>query len=255
MTGPLTGRLAVVTGGSRGLGYAMAEALATAGADIVLVDVLPQVEESAERLAAATGRRVSAQRYDVSDPASVKGAFAALARSGRTASVLVNAAGIASNTPALDIEATEWNRVLAVNITGTFLVAQAFARAAVSAALPAAVVNIASMSGLVVNVPQTQAVYNTSKAAVSMLTKSLAVEWLALGVRVNAIAPGYFASDMTQRVVDEEPEKADVWVSRTPASRLGQPEELGPLAVYLCSDDSAFVVGQTIVIDGGYTIV
>jgi NAD(P)-dependent dehydrogenase (short-subunit alcohol dehydrogenase family) len=107
----------------------------------------------------------------------------------------------------------------------------------------------------VVNVPQPQAAYNASKAAVSMLTASLAVEWLPLGIRVNAIAPGYFASDMTKAVAAEQPDMVAEWMDRTPAGRMGRPEELGPLVTYLCGEHSEFVVGQTIVIDGGYTIV
>ena len=111
------------------------------------------------------------------------------------------------------------------------------------------------MSGIIVNVPQHQAAYNVSKAAVAMLTKSLAVEWLPLGIRVNAIAPGYFASDMTREVVAQHPELADEWMSRVPLGRMGEPRELGPLAVYLASDQSSYMVGQNVVIDGGYVLV
>jgi NAD(P)-dependent dehydrogenase (short-subunit alcohol dehydrogenase family) len=153
------------------------------------------------------------------------------------------------------VAAERWRKVLDVNITGTFLPCQAFARTLVKAGRTGSIVNIASMSGLVVNVPQPQAAYNASKAAVSMLTASLAIEWLPLGIRVNAIAPGYFASDMTKAVSTQEPEMVAEWMRRTPAGRMGRPEELGPLVSYLCGEHSDFVVGQTIVIDGGYTLV
>jgi NAD(P)-dependent dehydrogenase (short-subunit alcohol dehydrogenase family) len=255
MTGPLAGRTAVVTGSSRGLGYAMAEALGREGADLMLVDLLESVADAAERLDKQLPGSVIAQRCDVTDAGQVAGVFDRAAEELGTATILVNAAGIAWNEPALTVATEQWRKVLDVNITGTFLPCQAFARAVVNAKLTGSIVNIASMSGLVVNVPQPQAAYNASKAAVSMLTASLAIEWLPLGIRVNAIAPGYFASDMTKAVSTQEPEMVAEWIRRTPAGRMGRPEELGPLVSYLCSERSDFVVGQTIVIDGGYTLV
>lgn len=255
MTGSLAGRTAVVTGGSRGLGYAMAAALCREGADVMLVDLLDSVAEAAERLDAQLPGSVIAQRCDVTDSSQVAGVFNRAADELGTATILVNAAGIAWNEPALDVAAEQWRKVLDVNVTGTFLPCQAFARAVVQAGRTGSIVNIASMSGLVVNVPQPQAAYNASKAAVSMMTASLAIEWLPLGIRVNAIAPGYFASDMTRAVSTQEPEMVAEWIHRTPAGRMGRPEELGPLVNYLCGEQSDFMVGQTIVIDGGYTLV
>lgn len=255
MTGSLAGRTAVVTGGSRGLGYAMAAALGREGADVMLVDLLDSVAEAAERLDAQLPGAVIAQRCDVTDSSQIAGVFNRAADELGTATILVNAAGIAWNEPALDVAAEQWRKVLDVNVTGTFLPCQAFARALVEAGRTGSIVNVASMSGLVVNVPQPQAAYNASKAAVSMLTASLAIEWLPLGIRVNAIAPGYFASDMTRAFSTQEPEMVAEWIHRTPAGRMGRPEELGPLVNYLCGEQSDFMVGQTIVIDGGYTLV
>jgi NAD(P)-dependent dehydrogenase (short-subunit alcohol dehydrogenase family) len=255
MTGSLAGRTAVVTGGSRGLGYAIAEALGREGADLVLVDLLDTVTDAAERLDAQLQGSVIAQRCDVTDAEQVAEVFDRAGDALGTATILVNAAGIAWNEPALTVAAERWRKVLDVNVTGTFLACQAFARRVVDAGQKGSIINVASMSGLVVNVPQPQAAYNASKAAVSMLTASLAIEWLPLGIRVNAIAPGYFASDMTKAVTAQEPEMVAEWMRRTPAGRMGQPEELGPLVNYLCGEHSDFVVGQTIVIDGGYTIV
>jgi NAD(P)-dependent dehydrogenase (short-subunit alcohol dehydrogenase family) len=255
MTGSLAGRTAVVTGGSRGLGYAIAEALGREGADLMLVDLLDSVADAAERLDEQLPGSVIAQRCDVTDAGQVAGVFDRAADELGTATILVNAAGVSWNEPALTVAAERWRKVLDVNITGTFLPCQAFARALVNAGQTGSIVNVASMSGLVVNVPQRQAAYNASKAAVSMLTASLAIEWLPLGIRVNAIAPGYFASDMTKAVSTQEPEMVAEWMRRTPAGRMGRPEELGPLVSYLCSEHSDFVVGQTIVIDGGYTLV
>ena len=254
----LSGQTAIITGGSRGLGYAIAQSLAAEGADIALLDIRPQVEESAARLAVESGRAVTGVVCNVADPESVDNAFQTLrgaTENGAPASVLVNAAGIASGTPAIDVSLEEWSRVIDVNLTGTFLMCQRFARELVAAKAGGSIVNIASMSGLIVNVPQPQAAYNTSKAGVSMLTKSLAIEWLPVGIRVNAIAPGYFESDLIKDRIVEEPEMVQQWLDRTPAGRMGQPPELGPLVVYLCSDAASFVVGQTISIDGGYTIV
>lgn len=233
----------------------MAAALGREGADVMLVDLLDSVAEAAERLDAQLPGSVIAQRCDVTDSSQVAGVFNRAADELGTATILVNAAGIAWNEPALDVAAEQWRKVLDVNVTGTFLPCQAFARAVVQAGRTGSIVNIASMSGLVVNVPQPQAAYNASKAAVSMMTASLAIEWLPLGIRVNAIAPGYFASDMTRAVSTQEPEMVAEWIHRTPAGRMGRPEELGPLVNYLCGEQSDFMVGQTIVIDGGYTLV
>jgi NAD(P)-dependent dehydrogenase (short-subunit alcohol dehydrogenase family) len=254
MIGALAGRTAVITGGSRGLGYAMADALGREGANLVLVDVLDTVTDAAGRLDEQLPTAVIAHRCDVTDADQVAGIFARAAQELATPTILINAAGIAWNEPALTVSTDKWRQVLDVNITGTFLPCQAFARTLVEAGQRGSIVNIASMSGLVVNVPQPQAAYNTSKAAVSMLTASLAIEWLPLGIRVNAIAPGYFGSDMTKAVSVQEPEMVAEWVRRTPAGRMGRPEELGPLVTYLCGEHSDFVVGQTIVIDGGYTL-
>jgi NAD(P)-dependent dehydrogenase (short-subunit alcohol dehydrogenase family) len=255
MNGSLTGRTAIVTGGSRGLGHAMAVALGREGANLVLVDLLDSVAEAAVRLDEQLPGSVIAHRCDVTDVEQVAELFERATAALGTPTILVNAAGIASNEPALTVTPDQWRNVLDVNVTGTFLACQAFARKVVDAGQNGSIVNIASMSGLVVNVPQPQAAYNASKAAVSMLTASLAIEWLPLGIRVNAIAPGYFASDMTKTVAAEQPEMLAEWMGRTPAGRMGRPEELGPLVTYLCGEDSDFVVGQTIVIDGGYTLV
>jgi len=261
-TRPLEGRMAVVTGGARGLGYAMATALARNGADIALLDRLDTVADSAERLAAETGARAFGVPVDVTSEDSVESAFDAVGGRLGPADVLVNSAGITLGAPAIDTAVEDWNRLMSVNLTGTFIVCRTFARrfrdaaaGARSGRARASIVNVSSMSAFAVNVPQTQAAYNTSKAAVSMLTSSLAIEWLPLGIRVNAIAPGYFASDMTRDFVAENPEMAREWTDRIPAGRMGEPHELGDLVVYLAGDKADYVIGQSFVIDGGYTIV
>lgn len=250
-----SGRAAVVVGGARGLGLAMAQALADHGADVALFDVLPQVEESAAALGERAGVRSVGCHVDVTDETSIAAGFARAEAELGLPTVLVNAAGISLGTPAIDMTRSQWQRIIDVNLTGVLLTAQAFARRAIQAGREATIVNISSMSGIIVNVPQQQTAYNVSKAGVTMLTKSLAIEWQPLGVRVNAIAPGYFASDMTRDFALEHPEMAEGWMEKTPAGRMGQPEELGDLVVYLASERSRYVVGQNIVIDGGYTVV
>lgn len=250
-----SGRTAVIVGGARGLGLAMATALAENGADVVLLDILPQIQESARGLAQGTGVKSLGLRVDVTDEESVRAALDAAAHHLGVATVLVNAAGISLDASALDMTMAQWRRIIDVNLTGSFIVAREFASRVVAAGVQATIVNVSSMSGIIVNVPQQQTAYNVSKAGIAMLTQSLAIEWLPLGIRVNAIAPGYFASDMTRDFVKSNPEMAEDWMARTPAKRMGEPEELGDLVVYLASDRSRFMVGQNVVIDGGYTII
>ncbi len=252
---PLQGQTAVVTGGARGLGLAMASALARHGADVALMDRLDAVHASAQELAATTGRRIVGVTVDITDESSLSAAFDRVEDGLGVARILVNSAGISSGVPALDTRPDEWRRVIDVNLTGTFLAAREFAARVVRASVTATIVNVSSMSGYIVNIPQTQTAYNVSKAGVVMLTKSLAIEWLPKGIRVNAIAPGYFASDMTRDFVAGNPEMVKEWIGRIPEGRMGEPDELGDLVVYLASERSRYVVGQNILIDGGYTVV
>ena len=251
----LQGKLCVVTGGGRGLGLAMAEALARQGARLALLDLRPEVEQSASRLAASTGAETLGVTADVTRPDSVREAFDDVVSRLGPPSVLVNAAGVSGDAEALDVSPQRWHQVMDINAYGTFVTCTEFARRVFDAGSTGSIVNISSMSAFVVNVPQRQAVYNASKAAVDQLTRSLAVEWIGRGVRVNAIAPGYFLTDMTRATVDAEPDKARQWVDHIPAGRMGQPPDLGGLAVFLASDASSYVVGESIVVDGGYSIV
>jgi NAD(P)-dependent dehydrogenase (short-subunit alcohol dehydrogenase family) len=251
----LPGQVAVVTGGARGLGYAVAETLADCGVSVGLADLLPTVENSAVRLAETGSMPTLGVQVDVTDADRVAALIDQVAATLGRPTILVNAAGIGPRHAALDITPVQWQQVLDVNLTGTFLTCQAFARHCVRAGSGGAIVNIASMSAQIVNVPQTQSAYNVSKAGVEALTRSLAVEWLPLGIRVNAVSPGYVLTDMTRGVVETRPDLADVWLQRTPAGHLGDPSDIGPLVAYLASSASRFLVGQCVVIDGGYTIV
>jgi NAD(P)-dependent dehydrogenase (short-subunit alcohol dehydrogenase family) len=251
----LIGRVAVVTGGARGLGLSMATALARVGARIALMDLLDEVESSAARLAADYGVDTVGLRADVTSAESVAKAFEEAADKLGTPSILINAAGITIWGDSADLDQATWQKVIDVNLTGTFLTCQAFGRRCREQGTPGAIVNISSMSAQVVNVPQHQASYHASKAGVDMLTKALAVEWAPLHIRVNAIAPGYFLSDMTRQFTEANPELAQQWRSMIPLGRMGEPRDLDGLVTFLCSDASAYITGQSIVIDGAYTAI
>lgn len=250
----LAGKVAAVTGGGRGLGRSMAAALARQGMDIALLDLLPEVEDGATDFAEEHGVRATGVRVDVTDADAVTAAFAAVSEHLGAPDVLVNAAGVAIWAESEDQSAQEWRRVVDINLTGTFLTCQAFARHALRRG-SGTVVNVGSMSGRIVNVPQHQAAYNTAKAGVEHLTACLAVEWATRGVRVNAVSPGYFMSEMTRQFTDSNPDLRDGWLARVPMGRMGEPTDLDGLVAFLASDSSRYITGQAVVIDGGYTLV
>lgn len=253
--GTLAGRVAIVTGGARGLGYSLAGALATQGARVALLDLLENVTDAAIELSAEHGVDAVGVRCDVTDQDGVERCFAEVGEQFGTPDILVTAAGITLWGDSVDVTAEQWRKVLAVNLDGTFFAAQSFARALLADDRPGSAVFISSMSGRIVNVPQFQASYNASKAAVSHLAKSLAVEWAKAGIRVNSIAPGYFLSDMTRQFTEQNPELAADWVSRIPAGRMGEPVDLHGLVTFLASGASDYLTGQDLAIDGGYTAI
>jgi sorbose reductase len=233
----------------------MGRALARHGVHVGLVDLLDDVHASAAALADDLGVESVGTAADVTSADDVAAAFAHVAETLGSPALLVNAAGITVWEDSLDVTAESWRRVIDINLTGTFLCCQALGRACRDGGHGGAIVNVSSMSGRVVNVPQHQTSYNASKAAVDQLTKSLAVEWAELGVRVNAVAPGYFLSDMTRQFTESNPELAERWRGMIPAGRMGEPSDLDGLVAFLCSDASSYIVGQSIVIDGAYTAV
>ena len=246
----LTGRVCVVTGANRGIGRALAVALAEAGADLALLVRNPGSADPIVADLAALGSQARVFAADVTDPGGVDAAAASVVESFGRVDVLVNNAGTCIHRPALEVPPEEWREVFAVNVDGLWNCSQAFGRHMVAAGR-GSIVNIGSMSGLVVNRPQWQPAYNASKAAVHQLTKSLAAEWAPAGVRVNALAPGYVKTEMAP--VDE-PQFHRYWIEDTPMQRYATPEELGPSVVYLASDASSFTTGSVLVADGGYSV-
>jgi NAD(P)-dependent dehydrogenase (short-subunit alcohol dehydrogenase family) len=251
----LEGQVAVITGGARGLGLSMAGALARWGVKIALLDVLAGVKNSAETVQREFGVESLGVVADVTDDNSVAAAFTDVSRALGSPSILINAAGITVWEDSIDVSQESWQRVININLTGTFLCCQALARACSADGRGAVIVNVSSMSAHVVNLPQHQASYHASKAGVEMLTKALAVEWAPIGIRVNAIAPGYMLSEMTRQFTTANPELAERWRNMIPAGRMGEPTDLEALVVFLCSASSSYLMGQSIVIDGAYTAV
>lgn len=255
MFADLHGRTAAITGGGRGIGLAVARALAAEGVNVALLDLLDDVGAVATTIATDFDVEAIGLHLDVTDHEATIEAFAHVRRDLGTPQVLLTAAGIEVNKASVDMTAEEWRRVVDVNLTGTFFAAQAFAGPLLDAGQQGSAVLIASMSGSIVNVPQWAPSYNASKAAVMHLAKSLAVEWASSGVRVNSISPGYVLTDLTRKIIDAEPALLTDWVSRIPQGRLAAPEDLTALVCFLASDVSSYLTAQDVVIDGGYTAV
>jgi NAD(P)-dependent dehydrogenase (short-subunit alcohol dehydrogenase family) len=248
----LTNRVALVTGGGRAIGLACVEALAEAGAKVIIADNDPAVAAEGQKEMKAKDYAVEIVQMDVTDTKQVSAvANDVVARHGKI-DILVNNAGIArSETAAENVADEHWLNVVDVNLNGTFWCCREFGRHMLKAK-SGAIVNIGSMSGFIVNKPQEQSYYNASKAAVHHLTKSLAAEWGARGVRVNAVAPTYIATPLNA-FVKSKPAMYDAWIGGTPMARLGEVDEIAAVVLFLASDAASLMTGSIVLADGGYT--
>lgn len=244
----LRSKVALVTGGGQGIGLEIAKELAGAGAHVVIGEVNPE-----------TGARAAEQvqgdflPLDVTDSKQVADTVERIVSEHGAIDISVHNAGMVRNEPAEEMSDESWRNVLGLNLDAVFWCCREVGKAMLAQG-SGSIVNIASMSGLVSNHPQPQVSYNTSKAGVIMLTKSLAGEWAGRGVRVNSISPGYTGTELLKGVQTADPALFDQWISQTPMARVGEPHELGPIAVFLASEASSFVTGSNLVADGGFTV-
>ena len=251
----LEGRTAIVTGGSRGIGKALAEGLAAHGADVAIV--VRSTVDRAEAVAndiRASGRKAMVIKADVSiEEDTARVAAEVIAKWGRI-DILVNNAGVIFPGNAETYSLADWRRTMAVNLEGVFLMSQAAGLQMIKQK-KGSIITIGSMSGIIVNWPFRHTAYNVSKAGVHMLTKGLATEWAEHNIRVNAIAPGYIRTELTDEVLREHPDVVNnKWAKDAVMNRIGSVEELVGATVYLASDSASFTTGEIVTIDGGLTL-
>lgn len=248
----ITGRLALVTGSSRGLGYALATGLAQAGARVVVHGRDPEaVTRAADAIAEITGTAPATTTFDVTDAGAAAEGIEALVAEHGVPDILVNNAGIQRRAPFNDFDPTDWDAIVTTNLSSVFYVSQQVTREMAERG-SGKVINIGSVQSMLAR--QTIAPYSATKGAVAMLTKGMAADLARFNVQVNAISPGYFATEMNRALTEDE--AFNSWViNRTPAQRWGKFEELVGTLIYLSSDASTFVSGQNIFVDGGMTSV
>jgi NAD(P)-dependent dehydrogenase (short-subunit alcohol dehydrogenase family) len=250
----LDGQTAVVTGGNRGIGREIADGLADVGANVVVANRDEETgREAAEELAEEHGVETLWVNTDVSEEESVKGMVNETLDEFDDIDVLVNNAGVVSNYELQEMPLEEWQRIFDINVTGLFLCTKYVGEVMINGD-GGNVVNMSSISAILANHPQPQPHYNASKGAVDGFTKQLASDWWKYGIRVNNISPGYILTDMIAQVRENDPELADQWVDQMVMDEFADPEVIAPLAIYLASEASEYMTGESVVIDGGLTI-
>lgn len=276
----LEGRVAVITGGARGLGLVMGQALVASGADLAIVDLNKDEAEHAaaqlvetfkkenpnseayDRTKFAGGKKdgvfrvpkVTAHYADVSNPDSVNDVLADILSTHGKIDHLVTSAGFTENYDAIAYPYERMKKLWGVNVDGTYLFATGVAKHLMERKAAGSIVMIGSMSGSIVNVPQPQAPYNAAKAAIRHLAASLAVEWAHANIRVNCISPGYMLTALTRKILDDNPDLAKQWTSLIPQGKMGRPEDLMGAVTFLLSDAAGYVTGADLRVDGGYTV-
>lgn len=248
----LAGRVAVVTGAGQGIGLSCAEALAEAGAKVVLTDISQQRCDSGAEALGKRGLAVETRLLDVTDSEGVARVADELAARGTPADILVCNAGIAQAGTAVEaMSDADWGRMIDINLTGVFRCCRAFGRHMLEKG-SGSIVSIGSMSGTIVNRPQQQAHYNAAKAGVHHLTRSMAVEWATRGVRVNAVAPTYIDTPLLEFARQDKALFGE-WLDQTPMKRVGRPDEIASVVLFLASDASSLLTGSIVAADAGYT--
>ena len=248
----LEGKVALVTGGGRGIGQVISRDLARAGADIAIFSRSGAADTVA--LIEGEGGKCIDIIADVTSEESVKAGLAKIVEAYGHLDIVINNAGVCYHKTIFEATLEDWKNTIDINLTGEYIVAVEAARVMIDLGIKGSIINIASMSGSIVNVPQMQAGYNASKAGVIHMTKSLAIELVEYGIRVNSISPGYVATPMSMDPNFVEPELLAAWQPLFPMHRMAKPEELTGAVIWLCSDSAGYTNGCDLIIDGAYTV-
>jgi gluconate 5-dehydrogenase len=245
----LSGRTALITGSSRGIGFALARGLAEAGARVILNSRKQAAVDEAVAKLKDQGFDVRGAAFDVVDPDSVAAAFAAFDAQGLEIDILINNAGIQHRAPMLELDLKDWQRVIDTNLTAAFIVGKEAARRMVARARGGKIINIGSLTSEAARA--TVAPYTVAKGGIKLLSRAMAAEWAKHDIQANSIGPGYILTDMNEALVNDP--KFDAWVKASnPSQRWGKPEELAGAAIFLASAASSYVNGQIIYVDGGW---
>ncbi len=248
----LSGRTALVTGSARGIGFALAEGLANAGASVILNGTRADTVAEAVARLEAKGFAATGRAFDVTDEHAVAEAFAQWDKDGVHIDILINNAGIQFRKPLVELELSDWQRVIDTNLTSAFIVSKQAAKRMIARGSGGKIVNIGSLTSEAARA--TVGAYTAAKGGIKMLTRAMSAEWAASNIQANAIGPGYILTDMNQALIENA--AFDAWVkSSNPSQRWGKPEELVGTAVYLSSPASSYVNGQIIYVDGGWLAV